>query len=302
MRTIRSLVLPPVEAAKFDPFTMRLAPSWVDDADGTTTPIGIFVATAAPTTSNSYGDTVELTLADQATLLSRSDGRVVVDPAGQAVHVGIEADLQAAGIADYHVDHTATLIGGTGLAWPLGSTPAQRIADRIALGSYQPLYFDNDGVGWVRVAPDLTVAVADFDYDADGEIVRDSLTTEDQRIGAWNQSVVVDGGDNAVDLVGRYDIPADLPWSQESTGIVVSRPPETVQGMSTQAQANAVARSRALADRSLQIRDEFDTPVDPTHDVFAVCRRLDLLWLEVAWSIDSARQTQHHALVRSLVT
>lgn len=301
MRQVTGMEIPARYAARVDPFTMRVRGSWVYD-DGSTVPLITGVFTAAPGHRHTYGTDLFVNIADYGALLDRSDGRFVFYPPGMPVHEAIEAELRDAGLPDPVVDGGLWTVGGVGKSWPIGTKVGQRVGDLVSLGGFLPVYFDGDGTPRVRIAPDLTVAAPRFDYDAPPlRIVRGSPIAEDTRYGAFNRWIVVSAGGTEVPMVGHYDVPASVPWSYEATGIRNAAPVANLPGISSEAQANAIAKALAANDPSLIVRREFDSLPDPRHSTFDVIRLEQTTWLESAWTLNGVpKGVQHHSVRRTM--
>jgi len=171
-------------------------------------------------------------------------------------------------------------------SWQAGTNGTTVLADLSVSGDYFTPWMSNDRhFRMIRTFNPADV-VPTFDFDDQQNVIRDSITRTNDLLDAPNQIVVVSNAGNAdnrnSEIVGRYEVPATAPHSVARRGFVVA----SVQDLqiTTRAQANAIARSIAVNQRTTE-RVELSTPPDPRHDGYDVIRFDGVLWLEVSWSM-----------------
>lgn len=261
-------------------------------------PMGRFLFTDA--TSQDYFDPnstqprtlTSCTMADQMVMIdveTESAFTAVLEPP-RAV---IERLLEGIPIT-FEIEDSGQLISNS---WMAGTSRKSILETVAELGGYLPPGFDNTGVLQLRQQFDPDFGVADFDFDAQQNVFRDSPTRSDSTVFAPNRIVVVSNGGNVyggssseknpVDpidpgpMMAFADVPSTAPHSIMNLGFV--RPEVTEIQATSVAQCQAVADLRALTQTVVELVD-VTTAVDPRHDAW---NRVDFeskRWLETGWT------------------
>lgn len=171
-------------------------------------------------------------------------------------------------------------------AWQTGTNGTSVLSDIATIGDYFTPWLDHNNVFRMIRTFDPADVVPTLDFDAQSNVIRNSITRTNDLLNAPNRVVVVSNagsGDNRDrPIVGTYDVPSSAPHSIENRGFVISEV-LNVQ-VATQFQAYTIARNTALNQRVAE-RVELSTPPDPRHDAYDVIRWDGQLWLETAWSM-----------------
>ncbi len=232
----------------------------------------------------SWGTEHASSLRDRSYLLNQ--------PRGKTSHTGKGSNLLQRAI-----DHAALRIprdrmrveGESGevaaapMSWPPGEALSNVINAHLAPIGYLPAYFDHEGLLVFRPAPvDVDQVSADLVYRPGGRILADSIVGSDDLLDAPNVYVVMETSGQGAPIIGRYQIPASAPHSVENRNgeeIVRVIP---MQGLGSQAQANAAAKRAAQTDEASYEWQQFAGVADPRHDVWNVVNLLGVNYLETA--------------------
>jgi hypothetical protein len=164
-----------------------------------------------------------------------------------------------------------------------------------AMAGFLPPYFNNSGILVCRAAPDLVSASPDFSYGANTVVYPGTAVMSDDILTAPNQYLVV-GSSAQIELVGIFDVPDVAPNSFANTGRY-RRKTIDVQGLTTQADANAAAAAAYASDSSTYTWLSFDTPVDPRHDTWDIVSFDGVNYRQLGWGIEChSGGTMHHDL------
>lgn len=171
-------------------------------------------------------------------------------------------------------------------SWQLGANGTTVLNDLAVNGDYFTPWMGNDRHFHMKRVFDPESGGADLDFDAQECVIRDSITRTNDLLEAPNRIIVVSNAGNAdnrtAPIVGSYDVPPGAPHSVANRGFVIS---EVIDlQISSRAQANAIARSIAVNQKSVE-RVELSTVPDPRHDSYNVVRWGGELWLETGWSL-----------------
>lgn len=171
-------------------------------------------------------------------------------------------------------------------SWQTGTNGTSILADIATIGDYFTPWMDHNNVFRMIRTFDPADVVPSFDFDAQLNVFRNTITRTNDLLNAPNRVVVVSNagsGDNRDrPIVGTYDVPSSAPHSIDNRGFVISQV-LNVQ-VNTQFQAFTIARNTARNQRVAE-RVELSTPPDPRHDSYDVVRWDGQLWLETAWSM-----------------
>lgn len=283
-RTLRNFRLHERTLADVNLLTDLVQPHVVLE-NGASLPWGVFTFVDDPTQIRSSGNIVTASLVDQCQDLNQPWPWTLSYAPG--LHVGILMALifEACGFAkgQYVIDQFPNLISSP-IAWPAGTSLLKVMNDLCALVGAYDVYFDNDGIGRVRLIEDLETAPITVTYKggAEGNMLSDSILFSSARLTAANRYVVVDTGATDAPITGIYDVPDSAPNSFAEIGR------RRVRFISEQGLANpaaAVARARAayLQDALDYQWGTFAGLIDPRHDTFDVIDVLGVRYREQAW-------------------
>lgn len=283
-RTLRNFRLYERQLSEVNMLTDLVQPNVVLE-NGDSLPWGVFTFVDDPTMIRSSGSVVTAQLVDQCQDLNQPWPWTLSYAPG--LHVGILMALifEECGFAkgQYAIDQFPNLIS-TPIAWPAGTSLLKVMNDLCALvGAYQ-VYFDNQGIGRIRLIEDLETAPITVKYQAGakGNMLTDSILFSSARLTAANRYVVVDTGATDAPITGIYDVPDSAPNSYKTIGR------RRVRFISEQGLANpqaAVQRARAgyLQDSLDYQWGSFAGAIDPRHDTYNVLDVLGDRYREQGW-------------------
>lgn len=301
-RTLDSLFVSWDQAADLDTLTDRIRPSWVRE-NGDRSPLGEFLFGHAPMQENGRGSDLMCSMVDQSTILDQIDGKLRGCAVGQNVSDCIHDEWIASGVREFRVEFSPVVLGAP-IGWPAGTPLRKRMQDLGKLIGYLDPYFDNYGVGISRSIPDLTTVTPTLRYgNLAGEypVDRGTVVRDNDRLATPNRWVAVDTSASTTAYVGQYDLPDYIPWSAAARGLVVCAPIIRVQGGTSVAQMESIARAAAMADASLNETLVFSAPFVPLHDEWDVLGYGGDAWLERSWAGDlRAGGAIQHTARRSL--
>jgi hypothetical protein len=297
-RTMSGLVLPRAEVASVNYFQNRLRP--VHLVAGQEYPLGVFLISDASSVRHSWGQTAELTLADQGLILSQLLDRSIGYSGGQSVRQAMVEVTEQLALPAVEIDPSEARFGGVA-TWSMGRDTWQRVLnDLAALAGFTSGYFDNVGTYQLRRAPTTdNMAEADHNYDHPDRVYADSIVESNATLESPNRYVVIStSGNLPTAVVGTWDVPASAPHSYENRGFRVLAVTER-QGLSL-VQANDTARVLGQQGADTYQWASFAAAPDPRHDTFQTVVWQGAVWREQAWSVGMSAGAEHrHELRRS---
>lgn len=282
-RSMANFVVDAREQLTFPTVSSRVRPRLVLQ-NGATYNLGVFLFGDATRPRRSWGLELGATLVDAGYILDQPVGRIVGYPTGTNV---VTAALQLA----QEVIATATSVSASGQtlaspkAYQASDTRQKIINDLLAIASYLPVYFNNDGTMIMRPVSTFPQSQADFDYDVGGRVLKDSIVESDDLLTAPNRYVVVDTSATSAPVVGSYDVPASAPNSIANRGFPVTKV-VNLQGLGSIAAANAAAQAQANSDTDTFRQVTFDTTHEPRQDTFDVVNFLGSQYRDIGWSAE----------------
>jgi hypothetical protein len=177
---------------------------------------------------------------------------------------------------------------GAPMAWPGGTSLRQVIADLGNNVGWSPPWFDHLGVCRVMRIVEPSTSAPDIVYT--DTMYSDSPVIVNDLLHAVNRTIAIssDSADQA--YVGIYDVPSSAPYSYYARGFRVVEV-FNVQGIGSQSQINATARTMALSTgphRPLPPAVEhlaFQSAPDPRHDGYTVVDAFGQNWVEESWTL-----------------
>lgn len=278
-RSLSGLTLPPSVTADIDTLTERVKAFYVDSA-GVFWPLGVFLFADASRDRSNFGSAqfttgpgpgafTTGTLLDQLVILDQPTRGVTFGAPGDLVYDLLVQQVElGGGIVNYEIEATdATVAEWT--VWKPEVTRLQVINDLAAMAGFYSLYFDNDGVAILRSVPSLGAVEPTLTY-GPGNVIAGSIRETDDLLDAPNVYLVVNSGMAGGGPVwGEWKVPADAPHSEARRGRPVVKRYD-VQGVSSNAQAARIAKSRGQADFATYRWLNFAAPIDPRHDTYDV--------------------------------
>lgn len=170
--------------------------------------------------------------------------------------------------------------------WNAGTNRGSVLNDLSVDGDYFAPWFDHKNVMRFIRSFDPSTKIPDFDYDGNKVVNRDSISFTDDLLNAYNRFIVISNGNvsgnNAVPVVGTYDVPSSAPHSILNRGFVL---PSVVDWqVDTADQAEAIAFNLGQRQTIFE-RVAFTTIPDPRHDSYNVFRFEGVNWLEISWTL-----------------
>jgi hypothetical protein len=263
MRTVSGLELTGVDV---NIFTDRLRPVMVLQ-NGERFPLGFYVFGQYDRQA-SLGDAPwSPTCYDQAHLLDQKLDRSTTVPPGQSVEDVVKLFAAEVGILGISLEANHPVTAAE-IAWPAGETRLKILNDLAKKVGCLPVHFDNRGILRLRPAP-LPGAMVDHLYGPGRIRAQSTLESNDSYQAPNRWLVIANSADNPI--IGRYDVPSDAPHSIANRGYVVAETGDAT-GITEQAAADEAARVQYLADPRTWQSIDFESLLDPRHDVFAVIR------------------------------
>lgn len=172
------------------------------------------------------------------------------------------------------------------LAWPAGTSRLRIINELAAMIGYHELYFDNTGVGQLGPMPNPDVAVESevISYPVGVRTYRGAITRSTNILELPNVFVVINSGVTNSPVYGEYEVPDDAPHSIMHRGFEVPHV-ESIQGISTSADAAAAAQALARQWQFPHETVEFSGPPDPRHDHYDIIDFEGIRFLELRWAM-----------------
>lgn len=289
---------------------------WMVFGDGTEYPLGRYAFTQQTSQVFSSGDLSNVVLNDEmfvvnqqiTTAFDATNLSLTAVAGAPSVTIGTGVANRGSSVARClqvlleGFDVTAQVEGSAFVvnqAWAAGTTRGQ-IMEAMALvcGYYSP-WFDNNGVLQFILAFNPALAVPDFDWDAGNQVLRSSISRQNDILSAPNRFVVISNssGTPTTAVVGQADVPVNAPNSFENRGYYVPAVYD-MQVLNTN-QAQAVAENLVQRQTFFETANIATAP-DPRHDSYNVIKWDGDLWLELAWTMTlSDGQPMTHTLRRA---
>lgn len=304
-RQLSNMVLPPSEASSIDPLTARVRPMMVLQ-NGSRYSLGVFLLGDRNNPVHSWGTGRAVTWVDKCTLLNQPITHSVGWGKGADVALAIVGlALEVLTLADLGPAPTSDIVFGAPVAYPPGTSRLTIIEDFAKLLGWLPPFFDRDGLLRFVEVPDLpggTAAGTVTAYGPGTRVHADSVVESDTVVQAPNQFVVVESSGRST-IRGVYNVSDAAPHSAANRGGRIIPHVEQVQGLSSTAQANRVARARAVTARKGIYRfASFDGTWDPRHETWdvvpwrATADISYITWLELDWggTLRAGEPMTHH--------
>jgi len=280
-RGLSGLRLPPSVTAEVNTLNERVRP-WLVMEDGTEWPLGVFLfADVSRSLANQAGGFYNLTgearwtegsCLDQLATVNQGSRGVTAYPAGTTVYDALLEQLDVAGIVEYDLDQSDSVIAQPKV-WKPNEKRLTIINDLCQLGGYFSLYFTNMGRGRLKRVRTLAATEVDTNY-VDGMVYEETIVETDDLLDAPNVYVAVNSAFTDSPIWGEWAIPAEAPHSEQSRGFAVVKEIDVPGAESSNAAAEA-AKAHGQADYSTYRWIDFTTPPDPKFDTFDVFGWLD---------------------------
>lgn len=184
------------------------------------------------------------------------------------------------------------------LLWAVGSSRNDALVSQAKLLGALPHFFDNDGVHRLQMPPTIDLDPEHF-YDAGGRIIKNSVTTTSNLFSAPNRYIVTGDNISGAPVAGYYDLPPSAPHSAANNGGQIIAATQAVPGVTDPGLAAQIAYVNAITDRTTYGTAEFDSIIDPRHDIYDTVHLLGVTYLETGWTIEcKAGGFMHHQLTR----
>lgn len=306
-RQMSGLVLPQSDTAAINTLTDRVRP-WAVFGDGSQRPCGVFLFGDATMSRQTYGSAQFATpgsglslsgsLLDQLCTIDQPTAVGTAYPPGTLISTALEEQMERSSALEWHIDPSTSRIRGT--EWftkPAGTSLLEVINGLAQLGGYYTLFFDNEGIGQLIQVPDLSSSEVDFAYGEDSTVYQDTITESDDLLQAPNRYIVLNNSLTDEPVSGRWDIPATSPNSIANRGFVVGKTID-MQGVESNADAEAAAKAFGQADYSTYSWATFDTVINPDHDTFSIVGWRGIKYREQAWSYPCIHDGHHQHELR----
>lgn len=184
------------------------------------------------------------------------------------------------------------------VSWQPGTTWRQMLTDLCTIVGFASPWFDRDGRLHFDQAPDPAKDHPTIPaYGPDTRVIKDSVVFSDGMLSAPNEFAVFESGTGAL-RIGRYALPSKAPHSRQNRGFALGMT-ETVQGLTSQAQADKSVRDLARAKGDAMEELQFTSTLDPRHDMWDVVPAFDKTWLETSHSMElRSGGTHRHTMKR----
>lgn len=272
-------------AGDISTLTMRARPFWVM-GDGTRYPLGVYVWGDDSTVQQGSGQSPSIgSLTDLCTVLDQPLDDSIGYAQGQFVIDAIMQVVDDEGLSTDGIENSEATFG-VAVGWAAGRDTFLTVLDGLCKNAgFLPPYFDNDGLLRCRPAPNIATASPDFEYGfGDGGVMPGSSVFSNDLMTAPNRYVII-GGNPDAELVGIFDVPASAPNSFANIGRY-RRKTDTVQGISTQAQADQAAAAAYASDISTYTWLSFDARAEPRHDTWNIVSYDGINYREVGWTLE----------------
>jgi hypothetical protein len=265
-RTLTGVVLRG-DDLNFDPRTERLRP-WMT-IDGASSPLGVFLPTAATLHRLAAGDALEVQGHDQGFLLTRTFEHAFGVNKGDSVADALTDLAVLAGVTSTSIADTPITVG-TWLAWPPGARIIDAMAAICRVAGLTTPWFDVTGT--LRAVP-LPYVGADKPrrawHSGTASEITEGVTEMDDSWNRANEWLAISKSDDA-NLAGRYRLPDSHPLSVANGALPVVRTVD-VPGVASTAQCRDRARDAAQRDERVHSVREFSVLTDPTLEQHDIC-------------------------------
>lgn len=280
-RTLSGVKLPPAAAADVNPFADRVRPTMIL-SNGSEYPLGVFLFADWSRTPDTPDLGGEGGLVDQTLIVDDPLAASVTLAQGASLSDFAARLLADAGLPAVNVA-SSPLTAGKALTWPIGTSRLAVLKAVAELLGYYSLYFDAAGTARMVPVPELAYADADLVYAAGGRVLHSTIVESDDAMDAPNRFLVIDTGATATAIVGTWDVPGSAPHSYLNRGFYMTSVTE-VQGLATQADADAAAAAIGQAAGVGYSHLQFASALDPRHDTFQLVEFDGLVWREESWT------------------
>jgi hypothetical protein len=285
-RTARGVYIGEDESADVDEFSDRLGPVWTDQS-GTEWPLGVFLYADVNRLLRFGYDvdttTLEGTLVDQTVILDQKLLQSLSFPSGTNLSNMMTAIADLYGVTNRVVETTG-LSCSEPMTWAVGrDSGLDALLDITTAAAYHDPYFDNEGTLILAAVENADGVSPDFAYKR--QVERDTIVESTNVLDAANVFLAIGSGSSESPVVGRFDVPGDLPWSLANRGFAVV---ETVdlQGIPSPSAADETARVAFLTSFAKFRPLSFDTIPDPRHDTYDVVEFNGELYRESSWTLE----------------
>lgn len=298
-RTLDGVQLTAAELRDIDPFSDRVRPMWLYGT-GEAFPLGVFLFTTVSEQVRSGMSLYDVSLSDQGFLLDQPATHAYSVPPGGSILGLLDRIMDDSSIPHSRrrvlagVDQTTL----DPIVWQAGTSKAKIADEACELAGWLPLYFDNQGVCTLRQIPDLWSDPIDRAYPLDetSKVRANSIGRGSDLFSAPNVFQVRSNGSTAAgEIIGRVQVDPQLPWSVEKRGFEIVNDYQ-VQGVTSTAQAQAVAAQRALLNVVYE-NVEFDSLPNPLHDIYQLVSLGESRYWETGWTLAlKPPWNMHHTL------
>lgn len=308
-RQLADLVLPAADVAAINTLTDRVRP-WAITGPSAQFSLGVFLFADATRVRRTYSS-VQLTqpgsqvsqtgsMLDQLCTIDQAVEKTVAYKPGTVIATALDEQMQQSPALEWNIDPSSARIRGT--EWfikPAGTSRLEVINDLAQLGSYYTLHFDNNGVGQIRLVPDLVASAVDFEYGEGSTVYSDTITETDDLLHAPNRYIVVNNSLNDESVFGFWDIPTTSPNSIANRGFVVAKVID-MQGVESDAEATDAAKAFGQADYSTYAWATFATVINPLHDTNNIVGWRGVKYREQSWDFQCRHDAQQNHELRRI--
>ena len=186
-------------------------------------------------------------------------------------------------------------------SWGVGTNRGQILEALSVAGDYFSPWFGNDSQMHMVRTFDPATQIADFDYDAGNQVIREPILLTTDLLMAPNRFIIISNSSDQPEtqVVGSFDVPQNAPHSIARRGFVIAEVQDLQISDATQAQAVAegVAQRMTVFERV-----GLTTPPDPRHDSYNIIHWQGAHWLELAWSMSLVEGGTMSHLLRKAYT
>lgn len=297
-RQLTSLHITADVAPLVDPVRHRIRPVFLL-SNGYERAKGVFLFSDPEEHVESWGSDLTVTLVDQTMLVDQPASTTFSLTPGALFSDAMIATLDEAGIPAERIDvEPSTRAVSDPVSWKVGTSRWTRLEDLCRRAGYFSPYFDDDGVGKCRSIPTATAVDADHVYDLDegSRVLAGSVQRGSTALASPNVWQVVSIAPGDVAIVGEYRLPDVHPLSAANRGERVRS--TNVQGIADLEAVNAAAKASYEAEPAPLQWVEFDSAIDPRHDVHASVSFDGEFHVERKWSIVCRAGGPMHHMIR----
>lgn len=296
-RVCRNVQFDKSEWGDINPFEDWFVPILIDSS-GANYRLGLFTAAAIPQVFLSEGVTEnpEPYLVDGGFFLDQPSPYTLSCLVGERYEEAIARFVEQAGIERYVVEPTGEIFAAP-IAQSPGASFSQIINSVCELAGLLPPSFDRNGV--LRVEkPRSLLDAPDISYTPQ-QVIASSRVVNDNLLEAANAVVVVGSGANNVEVFGYAEAPPNLPFSIQNRGGKRISKVVKLQGVTSRAQAENIARTIASKAAEEYETVEFSTVPNGLHDCYNIVELNGSKYREISWSIDlSPGGVMNHSVVK----